>query len=199
MSSQPGQMPRKTRSYDLEPSRPPKMETQEATRGRRGATLPSHWSPVRCVSKAVEERTANGGSRQKRPRGQARIERAVGRCEVEQGLEGGVQMSKAKLRFEDAAEVGTGRRPVRTAIEDPADEIFPTRGRIPEGFLVRLTLARPGEDQRRTVFKHGGEIPAIDAQPMGRTPSVRVETQERCTAVGLGDAFPDVLKEINPV
>ena len=34
---------------------------------------------------------------------------------------------------------------------------------------------------------------------MCRTPAVRVKTQERCTAVGLGDAFVEIGGEIDPV
>ena len=110
-----------------------------------------------------------------------------------------MQVSEADLRVKYTAEVGTDRGPVRTAIENPADEILPTRRYSLEGLLVRLVLARPGEDERGTVLEHGGKIPAVDTQTMGWTLAVRVETQERCTTISLGDAFAQIPDEIDPV
>jgi len=84
-------------------------------------------------------------------------------------------VAETKLGLENAAQIRTNCRPVRTAVENLSDEIPLTCCYSSEGLIVRLVLARPGEDERGTVFEHGGKIPAVDTQTMSRTLAVRVE------------------------
>lgn len=109
-----------------------------------------------------------------------------------------MEVSKADLQLRQTVEVSPDCGPVRTATENPANEILPTCCCSLEGILVRLVLARPREDERGPIFEHRGEIPAVDTQTMGWTLAVRVETQERRMTVGLGDAFAQILEEIDP-
>ena len=81
-------------------------------------------------------------------------------------------MSKTYVRLENTVEVGTGGVPVRAIIENPTNEVSLTHRCSSEGFLVRFTLVRPGENQRSTILKHRGEISAVYAQTIGWTLTV---------------------------
>ena len=81
-------------------------------------------------------------------------------------------MAETKLGLENAAQIHTNCGPVRTAVENPSDEIPPTHRCSLEGLIVQLVLARPGEDERGTVFEHRGKIPAVDTQMMSRSLAV---------------------------
>jgi len=83
-----------------------------------------------------------------------------------------VQVAETKLRLKNTTQIHTNCRPVRTAVENPSDKIPPTHRCSSEGLIIRLVLARPGEDERGTVFEHRGKIPAVDTQMMSRTLAV---------------------------
>ena len=152
------------------------MEAQKLTRAGPGPTPPGDRSPLRRVSEAVEEGTAERSSRQERPGSQARIKGTIDRCEAEQPLERSVQMSKANLGLEDTTEVGTDDVSIRAIIENPTDKVLPARHYSSEYSLVHFVLARPGKYQRGAVLEHGGEVSAVYTKTVGWTPTVRVET-----------------------
>lgn len=110
-----------------------------------------------------------------------------------------MQMSKAYLRLEEATEISTSGISVRAAIEDLSDKVSLTYYRLLEGLPVRFTLTRPGEDKRSIILKYRSEIHAVYAQTVGWTLTVRVEVQEECTTISLGDALSQIAEEVDPI
>lgn len=76
------------------------------------------------------------GWRQERSRGQARRERTIRWRDGEQVLGGSVQVAETNLGFKNPAQIRTDYGPVRTAMENPSDEISQTRRYSPEGRVI---------------------------------------------------------------